>query len=41
MKNLIELIEIYNRNHERNEDWKLSDFKNSSKLIEDLIEDEV
>lgn len=41
LKNLTELVEIYNRNHARNEDWKLSDFKNRSKLLEELIDDAV
>ncbi|MGZ9816184.1 hypothetical protein ACXM0N_09665 [Peribacillus simplex] len=41
MKSLTELVEIYYRNHARNEDWKLSDFKNRCKLLEDLIEDAV
>lgn len=41
LKNLNELVQNYNRNHARNEDWKLSDFKNRSKLIEELIEDAV
>lgn len=39
MESLAELVEIYNRNFAKNEDWKFSDFKNSSKPIEELIED--
>lgn len=41
MKNLRELVEIYNRNHAKNEDWKLSDFKKGSKPLGELIEDAV
>lgn len=41
MKSLEELVEVYKRNHARNEDWKLSDFRKRSKSLEDLIEDAV
>ena len=41
LKSLTELVEIYYRNHTRNEEWKLSDFKNRTKLLEKLIEDAV
>lgn len=41
LKSLKELVQIYERNHARNEDWKLSDFKNRTKLLEELIEDAV
>lgn len=41
MKTLFELVEIYNRNHARNEDWKLSDFKNSLKSLEEQIKDAI
>jgi len=41
MNKITELVEIYNRNHARNEDWKLSDFKNRTKPFEEMIEDAV
>ena len=41
MKSIDELVEIYNRNHSKNEDWKLSNFKNNSRLLEELIVDAV
>lgn len=41
MKSLAELVEIYKRNHSGREDWKLSDFRNRSKPLEELIEDAI
>ena len=41
MKSLVELVQIYNRNRAKNEDWKLSDFKNRSKPLKELIENAV
>ncbi len=41
MKTLAELVERYNRNIRRNEDWQLSDFRNRYKPLEELIEDAV
>ena len=41
MKTLAELIDIYNKNYARHEEWKLSDFKNRTKSMEELIKDAV
>ena len=41
MKTLVELIDIYNKNYARHEEWKLSDFKNRTKSMEELIKDAV
>ncbi len=41
MEQLQELVTIYKRNYEKHEEWKLSDFRNHSKPLEDLIRDAV
>ncbi|MFP3375418.1 hypothetical protein SB767_02945 [Bacillus sp. SIMBA_069] len=41
MKALADLIDIYNKNYARHEEWKLSDFKNRTKSMEELIKDAV
>lgn len=41
MKTLEDLISIYYRNYAKNEDYQLSDFKNKTKSIEELIKDAV
>lgn len=41
MKTLVDLVSIYYRNYAKTEDYQLSDFKNKSKPIEELIKDAV
>ncbi|HFJ9423030.1 TPA: hypothetical protein ACGW48_004548 [Bacillus paranthracis] len=41
MKTLTDLVVIYNKNYASYEEWKLSDFKNRAKSIEELMKDAV
>ncbi|MCO0597262.1 hypothetical protein NGI46_07240 [Peribacillus butanolivorans] len=41
MKTLNELVNIYRRNYSKDEEWRLSDFRKSSKFLEELIIDAV
>lgn len=41
MKTLGELVKIYYRNHAKEEDYKVSEFKNKSKSFDELIKDAV